>query len=157
MTEDLRNRRKELFLRRLDKLIEQERKFQSKINDNPFPSWLKLVVDGLLVMDFVNASYTRLTGISSPTYRGETDRRIWGSGVGEEFGEYDRLVLETKMPVQSNEHAINPLTGIEQVWVGWKFPYMIDGAVAGVWGQAIPVRADVFEENKEFITSLFKF
>ena len=151
------NKSDEFFLDRIDKLIEAERERSSFFYDNQFPCWLKIIQGDRLIMDKVNAAYTRETGVTPSAYLGEEDHKVWGPHTGEHFNEFDKIVVETKGPVQSIEFATNPLNGLEQVWIGWKWPYFYKGEIVGIWGCAIPVLKEVYDNNMPIFDYLMKF
>ena len=108
--------------------------------DNPVPSWHKTIVDGdKLVMDLVNPAYTAYTGISADAYRGQKDSALWSREASDRFNGNDLEVRRTRNRVAIAEPADNPVTGVPEVWVGWKWPrFDSEGKVIGIWGKAIP-------------------
>ena len=136
-------------LKRLQHLIDTEDRYQSLFDENPRPIWLKWVTPGALLMGKVNAAYTRATGITVRAYSGETDKTLWGDD--QTFNEADKEVINTRMRVKIAERANNPLTHKPEVWVGWKWPYIVRGKVVGIWGEAIPVPVEVYDEFRDLI------
>lgn len=128
---------KDILLRRVDELLEIERRFNIVFGAHPVPTWFKfLTEDHRLVMGMVNAAYTRATGISVTSYSGRPDEAVWASGESQEFDKVDRLVIRTGTAHRIAERAVNPRTKKVQYWVGWKWPYIYDKNVIGVVGCA---------------------
>lgn len=131
--------RRNLLIHRVEELLEIERRFNSKFGTNPVPAWLKFVTkDSHLVMGMVNAAYTAATGISVTAYMGRPDHAIWTPGEAESFGAADKHVLKTGTAHRIAEKATNPRTGKDQYWVGWKWPYVYQDKIIGIWGMAEP-------------------
>lgn len=139
----------EAAIERVKLLKETESQHQSFWNDNPFPAWLKWVRDGKVVMGKVNQAYTAATGITVRAYEGEEDSAIWGEGIG--FNKADREVICTRARVQIAEQGRNPLSHIDEVWCGWKWPEMRNGEVVGIWGKAVPIPKPVYDEFEELV------
>lgn len=148
--------KKDTMLNRMQELIDIEHMFQSLFEHNPAPVWLKWVRHDHLLMGFVNAAYTKATGISLEAYKGERDKVLWGDTAGEGFNEADLAVIRKRTPVRIAELAENPLSGEMEYWVGWKWPYIVRGKVVGVWGRALPIRQEVYEEHEELIQKLLR-
>lgn len=138
------------ILERIQDLADAEDQFDSYFNGNPRPSWLKWVRGERLAIAYVNAAYTRETGISVAAYKGREDRTLWGDA--QDFGEADRTVVQKRRPVRITELAPNPLTGRDQYWIGWKWPYIVRGSVVGVWGSAVPVDREFYDKHKDTIS-----
>ena len=79
-----------------------------------------------------------------------------GDTAGEGFNEADLAVIRKRTPVRIAELAENPLSGEMEYWVGWKWPYIVRGKVVGVWGRALPIRQEVYEEHEELIQKLLR-
>ncbi len=147
--EDKLGRDLDMVLDRVQHLLDTEDQHSSYFDENPWPSWLKWVSKGAMLMGRVNAAYTRATGITVRAYAGETDQAVWGDEVA--FNEYDREVIQKRVKIPIAEHAKNPMTGELQVWVGWKWPYIVRGQVVGVWGKAVPVPKALYDNYEELI------
>lgn len=136
-------------LERLDHLRKSEQLFHGAWEDNPRPCWYKWVRGGQLVMGRVNAAYTQATGITVEAYKGEEDDSLWHGKHA--FNEADREVVRSRVRVKIAELATNPLTGKVQYWVGWKWPQIERGEVVGIWGEAISVPQEIYDEFRELI------
>lgn len=129
--------RKNILLKRVEELLEVERRFHTLFGANPVPTWFKFrTKEDRLVMGMVNAAYTRATGISVTAYVGRPDDAIWTTGEPEEFSTIDRHVIRTGSPSRIAEKAINPKNKKTQYWVGWKWPYVYQKEIIGVVGSA---------------------
>jgi len=121
---------------RIAHLLLIEELFESYFHYNPVASWHK-VYDSTrqaFYMDSVNDAYAAHTGLQPDAYEGQQDDRLWEKDAAEEFYRNDMEVVRHRSVLPIAERGTNPLTGVEEVFLGWKWPHVKDGVVVGVWG-----------------------
>lgn len=149
--------RNNLLISRVEELLDIERKFNSLFHVNPVPAWLKFrTKNEQLVMGLVNVAYTEMTGITVHAYAGRSDKEIWNTGAAEGFLENEKHIIRTGIPRRIVERAVNLKTGQTQYWVGWKWPFVHQGNLIGIWGQAEPYPEEFWKRSGEEILAALK-
>lgn len=148
-----------------DRLIKKIRKlkinsdiFGEAFMNDPRPRWYKIYREGKFSMLIVNRSFTTKTGITMPAYYMRNDSDVWPEDIVDIADASDMLAVKRRVRVTIEERVRNPLTGNDQIWVGFKTPRfdIKTNEVIGVHGQADLWEPEVWEHVPESIKKVIK-
>jgi diguanylate cyclase (GGDEF)-like protein/PAS domain S-box-containing protein len=93
--------------------------FVAFMNNGPFASYIK-DADGSML--FYNKFLAEMGGVDEQAWLGLKDEEIWPSEMAAEYRRNDLLVLESRLPAESEDVSPGP-NGIRVFWKTLKFPY----------------------------------